>query len=71
MSNENRREDLDYEDFRNPENEVWEGFDNEKEEVEEAIEDEEAIEKPLSETMRSGGLISRLLTISTYTHSQT
>ena len=55
---------MDYEDFRNPENEVWEGFDNEKEEVEEVIENEEAIEKPLSETMRSGGLISRLLTIS-------
>ena len=72
VSNENTREDLDYEDFRNPENEVWEELGNEKEEVEEVIENEEGVEKPLTETARSGGLISRLLTISTYcTHNQT
>ena len=66
---------MDYEDFRNPENEVWEELGDEKGEVEEVIENEEGIEneeKPLTETARSGGLISRLLTISTYcTHNQT
>ena len=37
VSNENTREDLDYEDFRNPENEVWEELGDEKEEVDEVM----------------------------------
>ena len=59
VSNENTREDLDYEDFRNPQNEEvdnWEELADEKEEV---IDNEEAIDNPFRETMRSGGLVSR------------
>ena len=56
VSNENTREDLDYEDLRNPQNEEvdnWEELADEKEEV---------IDNPFRETMRSGGLVSRFFT---------
>ena len=62
VSSENTREDLDYEDFRNPqieEEDNWDVLDNEKKE-----EVEESIDNPFMETMRSGGLVSRFFTTS-------
>ena len=66
---------MDYEDFRNPqieEEDNWEELDNEKkedvdEEEKEEVEEEESMvfDNPFKETMRSGGLVSRFLTIST------
>ena len=53
---------MDYEDFRNPQNEEvdnWEELADEKEEV---VDNEEAIDNPFRETMRSGGLVSRFFT---------
>ena len=60
-SNENKREDSDYEDFINTEEfDDWDELDEgqvEEEEVEER--EEEMADKPFTEMMRSGGLVSR------------
>ena len=69
---------MDYEDFRNPqieEEDNWEELANEKKEEEDEekeeeigeVEDEESMvfDNPFKETMRSGGLVSRFFTIST------
>ena len=65
---------MDYQDFRNPqieEEDNWEELYNEKkeevdEEEKEEIDEEESMvfDNPFKETMRSGGLVSRFFTIS-------
>ena len=63
-SNENKREDSDYEDFINTEEfDDWDELEGEVEEEEEEMEEgekeEEMADKPFTEMMRSGGLVSR------------
>ena len=62
-SNENKREDSDYEEFINTEEfDDWDELEGEveEEEMEEMEEkEEEMAEKPFTEMMRSGGLVSR------------
>ena len=57
-SNENKREDSDYEDFINTEEfDDWDELEAEVEEMGEK--EEEMADKPFTEMMRSGGLVSR------------
>ena len=63
-SNENKREDSDYEDFINTEefddwDELDEGQVGEEEEEEMEEKEEEMADKPFTEMMRTGGLASR------------